>query len=111
MKIINLAHPLTTLQLEQIQEYLDLAFSDEKIEKVLHIPVQFDVDKPFEPQVEELLQQIPDEPCIINPPSLNFIAWLVASRLKRRDTKYWIIRLKRVDGDLIRFELAEIIEA
>ena len=87
MHILNFAHPLTDLQLEQIKSLLQ----PQTVEKVHQIPVQFDPAENFLPQLETLLSAIPlttvelqSLPILINLPSLNSIAALLLTSLHGR---------------------------
>jgi hypothetical protein len=80
MILLNFSHPITPEQLAQIEQL------SECIEGVitLTLPVQFDNDQPFLPQVRALVAQIPlspfqwqSEPVLINLPGLSIIAGLL----------------------------------
>lgn len=114
MHILNFAHPLTDLQLEQINTLLQ----PQTVEKVHHIPVQFDPAQNFLPQLETLLSAIPltteelqSLPILINLPSLNSIAVMLLTSLHGRMGYFpSILRLRSKPNQTPPiFEVAEII--
>jgi hypothetical protein len=114
MHILNFAHPLTDLQLEQIKSLLQ----PQTVEKVHQIPVQFDPAENFLPQLETLLSAIPlttvelqSLPILINLPSLNSIAALLLTSLHGRMGYFpSILRLRsKLNQTPPVFEVAEII--
>jgi hypothetical protein len=113
MLLLNLSHPLTPDQLARVEE-----LANQKIQRVISLPAQFDHQQPFEPQLAALLGGFdlpPDEwqtaSIIINPPSLNFIAALVLAELHGRMGYFPpIIRLRPVKDALPpRYEVAEVL--
>ncbi|RKY95150.1 MAG: hypothetical protein DRQ06_04200 [Candidatus Hydrothermota bacterium] len=114
MLILNFSHPLTDEQKEQIEK-----ISGQKIGEIRHIPTNFDNDKPFEPQVEELIRScnLTSEewqtlPILIVPPALNFIAVTLLAAI-HGIMGYFppIVRIKPVENTIPpRFEVAEIID-
>jgi hypothetical protein len=112
MIIINFSHPLTDEQLARVQ-----ALTGHPVERLINMPVQFDHQQPFEPQLAALLGGLdlpPDEwqtaPIIINPPSLNSITALVLAELHGRMGYFPpIVRLRPVAGSMPpRYEVAEV---
>ena len=86
MILLNFSHPLTPGQLAQIE-----TLTAQKIEQVIALPVQFDNNQPFLPQLEAMLSglDLPSEalqtaPILINPPSLNFITAMLLAELHGR---------------------------
>ncbi len=113
MILLNFSHPLTRAQIDQVR-----AMTGESKVRVVDLPVQFDNDQPFEPQLASLAAQIPlstaelqGEPILVNLPSLNFIAAMMLAELHGRMGYFPpILRLRPVRDSLPpRFELAEII--
>lgn len=113
MILLNFSHPLTTDQLDQVA-----ALTREPVEQVIELPVQFDHQLPFLPQLMDLMRMIPlspaqlqTEPLLVNPPSFNFVAVLVLAALHGRMGYFPpVIRLRPVAGSLPpRFEVAEIL--
>jgi hypothetical protein len=110
MIILNFSHPITTQQLEQIQQMVS-----EPVEQVISLAVHFENAQPFLPQVAALMQTIPldsqqwqSASILVNPPSLNSIAVLVLAELHGRMGYFPpILRLRPVDGALPpRYEVA-----
>jgi hypothetical protein len=113
MILLNFSHPLSPEQVTQVE-----SLTQQKIDRVVPIPVQFDSDQPFLPQLETLAAQLPltpeqlqTEPLIINPPSLNFITALLLAELHGRMGYFPpIIRLQLIPGSLPpRYAVAEIL--
>jgi hypothetical protein len=113
MILLNFAHPLTPEQLDQVR-----ALAGQEIAQVISLPVQFDPDQPFEPQLRALMADIPlsaeelqTQPLLVNPPSLNFITALILAELHGRMGYFPpVVRLRPVEGSLPpRYEVAEIL--
>ncbi len=113
MILLNLSHPLTPQQVTQTEEFLRAP-----ITQVISVPVQFDPQQPFLPQLQALMDTIPltptewqNEPFLVNLPSLNFIASLVLAELHGRMGYFPpIIRLRPQANSLPpRYEVAEIL--
>ena len=113
MIVLNFAHPLTEAQKAQIE-----ALTGEAIERVIAVPVHFDNQKPFVPQLQDLMARIPLTPeewqtarLLVNPPSLNFITALLLAELHGRMGYFpSILRLRPVPGAVPpRYEVAEIL--
>lgn len=113
MNLLNLSHPLTPRQFEQLQ-----ALVGQPPSTILEARVQFDLDAPFAPQVTRLLDELdiaPErwqgEPWLVMLPSLNYIAALVLAELHGRIGHFpAIVRLRPVPNALVtEYEVAEII--
>ncbi len=113
MNLLNLAHPLTAAQLEQIQ-----ALAGQPVSATIEARVQFDVNEPFAPQVVRLIDDLAispqcwqTDPWLVVLPSLNYIAALVLAELHGRIGHFpAIVRLRPVANSLVTaFEVAEII--
>lgn len=113
MVIINFSHPLTEEHIAQIE-----AITGQKVKRVIVAKVQFNNDRPFAEQVEELVKSLglsPEEwqtlPIAIHPPALNFIAATLLAHLHGLMGYFpAIIRLRPVEGSTPpRYEVAEVI--
>lgn len=113
MLLLNLSHPLTPDQLSQVE-----SLTGQTINQIIAVPVQFDNDQPFLPQLEALMAQITltpeqwqNEQILLNPPSLNFITALLLAELHGRMGYFPpIIRLRPEVGSLPpRYEVAEVL--
>lgn len=113
MTLLNLSHPLTPAQIEQIQ-----TLSGGKIAEIKNIGVHFDAAKPYAGQIVALVdgigltpQQWQNEPLLLNPPSFNFIAVALLAELHGRMGYFPpCVRLRPVKDSLPpQFEVAEII--
>ncbi len=113
MIVLNFAHPLTEEQKAQIE-----ALTGEGIERVIAVPVHFDNQQPFVPQLQALMARVPLTPeewqtarILVNPPSLNFITALLLAELHGRMGYFPpILRLRPVPGAVPpRYEVAEIL--
>lgn len=113
MILLNFSHPLTPEQIAQVQE-----LTGQPVDQVISLPVQFNNEEPFLPQLAALVDQIPlnqqdlqTRPILINPPSLNFITALLLAELHGRMGYFPpIIRLRPLAGSLPpRYEAAEIL--
>jgi hypothetical protein len=111
--LLNFSHPLTPEHLEQL-----CALAGRPADLVINLPIQFEPNEPFEPQLRELMSRIPlsaeelqTQPLLLNPPSLNFITAMLLAELHGRMGYFpTIVRLRPVPGALpARFEVAEII--
>jgi hypothetical protein len=111
MILLNFSHPHTPEQTAQIESQLG-----QSLEHILEIPVQFDPQMPFQPQLDQLMGQLPltpqewqGEPILVNLPSLNVIAALLLAELHGRMGYFPpVLRLRPVEGALPpRFEAAE----
>ncbi len=113
MILLNFSHPLTPAQLAQLE-----AITGAAVERVIAAPAQFDTGRPFVPQVQALLAQVPltaEEwqtlPLLVVPPALNFITAVLLAELHGRMGYFPpIVRLRPVPESLPpRFEVAEVI--
>ncbi|MCS7061579.1 MAG: CRISPR-associated protein Csx15 [Anaerolineae bacterium] len=114
MILINFSHPLTDLQRRQIE-----SLTGQVIDREIHLPTQFDVQQPFDSQLDALIAQIDltpqrwqTEPILVNLPSLNFIAALLLADLHGRMGYFPpCVRLRPVKEAVPpRFEVAEILD-
>jgi hypothetical protein len=112
MILLNFSHPLTPEQLAQLETVAGQPF-----ERVEALFTHFDLDQPFGPQVDALLERLPfsaaewqTAPIVVNPPSYNFIAAYVLAELHGRMGYFPpLVRLKPVAGAMPpRYEVAEI---
>lgn len=113
MILLNFSHPITPEQQAQIE-----ALTNKTLAQVIPLPIHFDHEQPFLPQLREVLKTVaftPEEwqtaPIIVNLPSYNYIAALTLAELHGRMGYFPpILRLKPVEGALPpRFEVAEVI--
>lgn len=113
MLILNFAHPLTPAHLEQIA-----ALTGEPVGDVIEIKTHFDNGRPFEPQLNALLDEVPltpegwqTAPLLVNPPAYNYVALLLLAELHGRMGYFpACLRLRPVDDAVPpRFEVAEIL--
>lgn len=113
MILLNFSHPLGAAQRSQIEALTGQAIA------VLHdLPVQFDVQQPFEPQLTELLQRVPlspldwqTQPLLIVLPALNFITAMLLADLHGRMGYFpTVVRLRPVAGSTPPiYEVAELL--
>lgn len=113
MILLNFSHPLSAAQRAQIEALAGQAIA------VLHdLPVQFDVQQPFEPQLTELLQRVPlspldwqTQPLLIVLPALNFITAMLLADLHGRMGYFpTVVRLRPVAGSTPpTYEVAELL--
>ncbi|MEW5827652.1 MAG: CRISPR-associated protein Csx15 [Chloroflexota bacterium] len=113
MILLNFSHPITPEQQAQVE-----ALTGQAVERVIYIPVQFDNQKPYLPQLADLMAGIPlsaqewqGAPLLINLPAFNAIAALVLAELHGRMGYFPpVLRLRPVEGALPpRFEVAEVL--
>ena len=113
MILLNFSHPLSPDQLSQVE-----ALVGQKLDQVIEIPVHFDPQQPFLPQLAKLMEVLPlsprelqTEPILVNPPSFHVIAALVLAELDGRMGYFPpVLRIRPVEAALPpRFELAEIL--
>ena len=113
MILLNFSHPLTAEQIAQVE-----GLTGQPVARAISLPVQFDSDAAFEPQLRALMADLPltpealqTEPIVVNLPSLNFIAALLLAELHGRMGYFPpIIRLRPAAGSLPpRYEVAEIL--
>ncbi len=113
MLLLNFSHPLTPEQVSQIEK-----LTGQPVAETRQVPVQFDHQQPFAPQVEEVVsacQLTPEEwqtqAILINPPSLNVIVATLLAELHGRMGYFPpVVRLRPVAGSTpTRYEVAEVI--
>ncbi len=112
MLIINFSHPLTPEQLAHVE-----SLAGQPITQVITLPVHFDNDQPFIPQLHLLAANIPldpealqTEPILVNPPSLNFITALLLAELHGRMGYFPpVLRLRPAGSLPPRYEVVEIL--
>lgn len=114
MILLNFSHPLTSIQLQQIE-----ALTGQEVERVIEIHSQIDPDQPLVPQVVALTDKVglsPAEwqtlPLLVNPPSLNFIAVALLAELHGRCGYFPAhLRLRPKAGSIPpQYEVAEILD-
>src|SRR3990172_1823890 len=89
MILLNFSHPLTPGQVRRIEALAQpVSASAQTIQQVVELPVQFDSQQPFLPQLLSLMEAIPisaddwqRRAILVNPPSLNFITALLLAEL------------------------------
>lgn len=113
MYLLNFSHPLLPEQITRIEEMLE-----HKVDDIVALPVKFDNQLPFLPQLQELMKQVPltaeqwqTESILINLPSLNFITALLLAELHGRMGYFpSMLRLRPMEGSIpTRYEVAEIL--
>ncbi|MCK6630702.1 MAG: CRISPR-associated protein Csx15, partial [Anaerolineae bacterium] len=113
MILLNLSHPLTAEQRQQIE-----TLAGQPITRLIERMAQFDLERPFAEQVITLVESLglaPAEwqrsPLLVNLPSLNFGAAATLAELHGRCGYFPpIVRLRPVSGSLPpRYEVAEIV--
>ena len=114
MIILNFAHPLTAEQQEQIEQMTEIA-----IREIHDVSCQFDNNRPFPPQIADIVEKIPlsadawqTEALLINPPSYAPAASTLLAELHGRSGYFpTFIRIRPVANSVVpRFEVAEIID-
>lgn len=113
MILLNFSHPITPAQRAQIE-----ALTGDDAVQLVELPVQFDGQQPFEPQLHALLARLPlspaelqEEAILLNLPALNHIAAMLLAELHGRMGYFpAMLRLRPAAGSLPpRFEVAEIV--
>lgn len=113
MILLNFSHPLTPAQLDEIERLIGQPVTEQ-----VELPVQFENDAPFLPQLEALMERLTvdparlqTEPVVVNLPSLNFIAALVLAEFHGRMGYFPpVLRMRPVPGSLPpRYEVAEVL--
>ena len=114
MILLNFSHPLTAAQRAQIE-----AITGQAIETHMDVPVQFDEQQPFGPQLAALMAAIDlsptqwqSEPILVVLPSLNFIAAALLAELHGRMGSFPpAVRTRPAANTLPRrYEVAEILD-
>ncbi|MBI5842855.1 MAG: hypothetical protein HZB19_22410 [Chloroflexi bacterium] len=113
MILLNFSHPITPEQQEQIESLIG-----QKIERIHHLPVQFDHAQAYLPQLGQVMEKLTLSPqelqsaaILVNLPSFNAIAALVLAELHGRMGYFPpIVRMRPVEGAIPpRYEAAEIL--
>jgi hypothetical protein len=113
MILLNFTHSITPEQALQIE-----SMTDEPLEGVIDIPVQFNNEQPFLPQMQELIDNLPLSPTqlqtlvvLVNPPSLNVITAMLLAELHGRMGYFPpVLRLRPSNNGLaVKYEVAEVI--
>lgn len=114
MILLNFSHPLTSDHVQQIE-----VLTGRKVERVIEVHSQVDLQQPLTPQVTALVEQTglsPAEwqtlPLLVNPPSLNFIAVVLLAELHGRCGYFPAhLRLRPVQGSLpLQYEVTEVLD-
>jgi len=114
MILLNFSHPLSAAQCAQIE-----AHTGQVVEEPIDVPVQFDEQQPFGPQLAALMAAIDlspaqwqGEPILVVLPSLNFIAAALLAELHGRIGHFPpVVRTRPVANTLPRrYEVAEILD-
>jgi len=113
MILLNFSHPLTPEHLETIE-----TLTRNKVAQVVDLPIHFDHNQPFQPQLQKVLETVTLSPqewqtagILVNLPSFNYIAAMTLAELHGRMGYFPpILRLRPVEGSIPpRFEVAEVI--
>lgn len=113
MLLLNFSHPLSPVQLAQIEQ-----LTRQRLERVINLPVHFENEQPFLPQLKRLVDAIPlsaeemqTKDVLVNPPSLNYITALLLAEMHGRMGYFpAIVRLRPIPESLPpRYEVAEIL--
>ncbi len=112
--VLNFSHPLTDEQLRQLEE-----LTGRKVEHVIDIDAQIDVQRPMAPQVAAMAdragltgQEWQTLPIIVCAPSLNFSAVTLLAEMHGRCGYFPpVVRLRPIAGSVpTRFEVAEVLD-
>ena len=113
MILLNFSHPLTPEQISRAE-----ALTGQTVERVVDLPVQFDNERDFLPQLADLSARIPlsaaelqTVPILVNLPALNFITAMLLAELHGRMGYFPpALRLRPLAGSLPpRYEVAEVL--
>ncbi len=113
MILLNFSHPLTPAQVQRVEELTGRA-----VERVIDLPVQFDSERDFLPQLADLAaclplspQELQTAPLVVNLPALNFIAALLLAELHGRMGYFPpVLRLRPTPASLPpTYEVAEVL--
>lgn len=113
MILLNFSHPITDEQQAQIEGLIG-----RKVERIHHLPVQFDHAEAYLPQLSKVMEKLPLSPqelqsaaVLVNLPSFNAIAALVLAELHGRMGYFPpIVRMRPVEGAIPpKFEAAEVL--
>ncbi len=111
--VINFAHPLTAAHCAQITTQTGMPLA-----RVIDIPVQVDVARPFAPQAAALVDAVglsaaawQTLPLIINPPGLAPLAAVLLAELHGRLGYFpTILRIRPLNDTIpVRYEVAELL--
>lgn len=114
MILLNFSHPLTEEHLAQIA-----ALTGAPVDRTIDIPTQFDEQRPFAPQLKELLAGVPltasawqSAPLIVVLPSLNFITACLLAELHGRMGYFPVVVRTRPVAEALprRYEIAELLD-
>ena len=113
MILLNFSHPLSSEQIAQVE-----ALAGGPVQRVVEMPVQFEPDAPFAPQLQTLLSRLPLSPAelqslafLVNLPALSSIAALLLAELHGRMGYFpAVLRLRPAPGALPpRYEAVEVL--
>lgn len=113
MILLNFSHPLTPEQVARAE-----ALTRQTVERIIDLPVHFDNQQDFEPQLRALAERIPlsssdlqTRSILVNLPALNFIAAVLLAELHGRMGYFPpALRLRPLSGSLPpRYEVAEVL--
>ncbi len=113
MVLLNFGHPLTS---EQVRAAREMTGSDLAV--IIDVAVWLDLDKPIQPQLEDLIEKIAghvdlrNEPCLVSLPGLNIATAVVLAILHGRSGYFpLVLKLEPVkDAHPPRYALAEIVD-
>ncbi|MCG3158190.1 MAG: hypothetical protein DKINENOH_04831 [bacterium] len=114
MLLLNFSHPLTEVQIQQVE-----ALIGKKLEEVQNFKVQFEAAAPYAAQVEALVEGIglgsaewQNRALLINPPAFSFIAVALLAELHGRMGYFPpCLRLRPVAGSVPpQYEVAEVLD-
>ncbi len=111
MIVLNFSHPLSAAQRAQLE-----ALAGQPIDALHDLPVQLDPQRPFAPQLEELLQRVPlsaadwqGEAILVNPPGLSAAASILLALLHGRMGYFPTVARLRGVGTPPVYEVAELV--
>lgn len=113
MVLLNFGHPLTS---EQVKVTGEITARD--LAAIIDAAVRLDLDKPIQPQLEEVIDDIAgrvdleNEPYLVSLPSLNIATAVVLAMLHGQSGHFpSVLRLKPVQGTHPpRYVVAEIVD-
>ena len=112
--VVNFSHPLTPEQLEKARLMLNC-----RIEEVIEVPVQLNHEKPFDPQIDEVVDKVgltshqwQTRPILVNLPGYAPATAVLIAELHGRMGHFpTILRLRPVSVEgTTTYEVAEIID-
>ena len=113
MILVNFSHPLTGEQQARVEQAVD-----ERIKRIIDVPVHFDDARPFAPQVATLIDRSglsavewQTLPLLINLPSYAPIVAMLLAYLHGLCGYFpTVLRLKpTLDGPAVGFDIAEVV--